>query len=239
MNQTFVSQTEQSNSDLPIIILKVAQTLDGKIATSTGDSKWISNEESRLLSHKLRLDCDAVLVGATTILKDNPQLNVRIGENVKYIWRVIVNSKEKLSLDMQVFSDEGRKKTILITPEKGAYKIRDGNLKVAGINVHSFPLQNNSFDFTVILKELKKTYNINKILIEGGAKTLSTFLEKGLFDEVHLFIAPKIFGEGKSVFSGFDARTVSNSVKLKIVDTKIIKGLKDEEDNIYVKLNKS
>ena len=71
----------QNNSELPIVILKVAQTLDGKITTSTGQSKWITNEESRLLAHKLRLECDAILVGSTTVINDNPILNIRIGDN--------------------------------------------------------------------------------------------------------------------------------------------------------------
>lgn len=224
----------QNNSELPIVILKVAQTLDGKITTSTGQSKWITNEESRLLAHKLRLECDAILVGSTTVINDNPILNIRIGDNTKYIWRVIVNSKEKLPLDLNVFSDEHRKKTILFSTDKGAHKVRDSNLKAAGVNLHKLTTKKHEFDLHELLKTLKSQYNINKVLVEGGAKTLSTFIEQNLFNELHVFIAPKIFGEGKSSFQGFDAKSLANSPKLKLLETKIIRDRTGLEDNIYI-----
>lgn len=228
-----------NNQDLPIVILKIAQTLDGKICTSSGQSQWITNEESRLFSHKIRLECDAILVGSTTIIKDNPQLNIRIGENVKYIWRVILNAKDKLSFELKVFGDDNRKKTILFYTAESENKIREGNLKAAGVNIHKLKLENDKFDLREILTILKTNYNINKILVEGGAKTLSSFIEADLFNEIHLFIAPKIFGEGISSFSGFDARAISKSPKLKLTETKIIKDIKGSEDNIYLKLVRS
>ena len=229
----------ETNQDLPKIIIKIAQSLDGKICTSTGQSKWITNEESRLYSHKLRYQCDAIMVGCNTIIKDNPQLNIRIGDNEKSIWRVILNSTNKIPLDMKVFSDENRKKTILFYTEESQNKIREGHLKTAGINIHKITQKNGEFDLTEILTILKSKYNINKIIVEGGAKTISSFLAANLYDEIHIFIAPKIFGDGISSFSGFDAKTISNSPNLKLIETKIIKDAKSNEDNIYLKLVRS
>ncbi|MFY8161143.1 MAG: RibD family protein [Candidatus Kapaibacteriota bacterium] len=241
INQHEVNKIEvnQNNTDLPKIIIKIAQTLDGKICTSNGQSKWITNEESRLLSHKLRLECDAILVGSNTIMKDNPKLNIRIGENEKLIWRVVLNAKNKIALDFNVFSDENRKKTILFFTEDAQNKIRQGNLISAGVNIHKLNLENDNFNLREVLTILKLKYNINKIIIEGGAKTISAFIKEDLFDEVHIFIAPKIFGAGISSFSGFDAKSISNSPKLKLSETKIIKDTKGDENNIYLKLVRS
>lgn len=230
---------ENINQELPFIILKIAQTLDGKICTSNGQSKWITNEESRLLSHKLRLESDAILVGSQTILKDNPQLNIRIGESTKNIWRVVLNPKSKIQLDVNVFADENRKKTILFYTEKSVNKIREGNLKTAGVNLEKTPLTEDGFDLKAVLSTLKSKYNINKIIIEGGAKTLGKFIKADLFDEIHIFIAPLIFGEGVSSFSGFDAKSIAKSPKLKLSETKIVKDNDGDNDNIYLKLVRS
>ena len=135
---------------------------------------------------------------------------------------------------MNVFSDEHRKKTILFSTDKGAHKVRDSNLKAAGVNLHKLTTKKHEFDLHELLKTLKSQYNINKVLVEGGAKTLSTFIEQNLFNELHVFIAPKIFGEGKSSFQGFDAKSLANSPKLKLLETKIIRDRTGLEDNIYI-----
>lgn len=237
MDNNSTSNNEILQKVMPKVILKVAQSLDGKITTSTGQSKWITNNESRLLTHKIRSECDAIIVGINTIMKDNPALTVRLDNQIKVLWRVILNSTDNIPLNSNVFGDDYRNHTIMFVVDNSINDKKLNNLKTAGVKIHKLKLNNGDFDLNDVLTILL-TYDIKTIMVEGGAKTLSTFIAQNIFDELHIFIAPKIFGEGTSSFSGFDAKKITNSPKLNLIDSKIIIDSENNENNIYLKFLK-
>ncbi len=172
----------------PYITLKWAQTLDGKLATLTGDSKWISSYESRKLAHILRREATAVLVGINTVIKDDPQLTVRHVPTERQPVRVVIDPNLRIPLKSKVL-DTSVAKTIILTSVEDGEKLEI--LKAKGIEI----IQLDKLNVGNILKALYER-EIMHLLVEGGAKTLSTFLKEKRFDRICVFIAPKIMGKG-------------------------------------------
>lgn len=200
MNRTF---TKYVTENTPYIVLKAAQSLDGCIATSGGESKWISSEESRKRVHILRAGLDAVLVGKTTVLADNPELTVRHikGRDPR---RVILDSNLSLPPDINVLKDDGRERTIICCSEEQVNTSKADTLKSEGINILS--VETNEQGHIILrsmLKKLNEDFGIASILVEGGSSVFSSFLAEGLVDELQLFIAPKIIGNGLQVFGDY------------------------------------
>lgn len=188
LNKYFIKSVKQR---IPYISLKVAQSLDGKIALKNFSSKWITNRISREYVKSLRSNYDAVLIGHNTAVKDNPSLLPDIRDG-KIPFRIILTDKPgKLPPNLKLLSDSYSENTILITSD---------------INKKSF------------IKFLKylHTLNISKILIEGGAFVFSKFLEYNLFDDLYLFTADKIIGKGISSFGCFEISSLKKSVPLKL-----------------------
>lgn len=183
---------------LPYIMLKAAQTIDGKITDRNYKSKWISSEESRKFVHKLRTTYDAVLVGKNTVERDNPELTVRKAEG-RNPFRIIIDKNLKLSLNKKVFSDRHTNKTIVLTTKSADKKIVDA-LNKKSVKVVFCKVKNGVVDLKDALKRIAKL-GINSIIAEGGAKTYSEFLRLNLVDEFMIFIAPKIMGEGINAFN--------------------------------------
>lgn len=185
------------NKKRPYIILKWAETTNGFIAPKTKNEKkpvWITNKSSRQLVHKWRTEEQAILVGTNTVLEDNPSLNARdwIGENPI---RVVIDKDEKLSKKLSVFNDEA--KTIVIT-----------NNKV-----------NFSKDVAKQICDILFKKEITSVIIEGGAKTLQTFIDENLWDEARVFKGQTTFKAGKKspVFSGkliFEEKILTDSLKI-------------------------
>lgn len=202
--------------DLPYITIKAAQTLDGKIADKSGESKWISSIQSRKYVHTLRSEYDAVLVGSATVVKDDPQLTVRLieGRDPK---RIILDTQLRLSLDRQIFRNNADKKLIIITSEKSLGKKRKiKSIQDAGIKL-LFVRENK--DGTVSLKQsmqLLARESISSVLVEGGKKIFSSFIRENLFDEILLFISPKFLGDGIPVISHIGIPGIKRALKLKI-----------------------
>jgi len=170
----------------PFVIAKFAMSLDGKIATHTGHSRWISSEKSRVYSHKIRNEVDAILVGANTIKKDNPRLTTRIPDvEVKHPLRVVLDSRDGLSADSQIFSNQLTGKTILATTHK-----RDDFQHIETI---SLPQAKEGICIKALLDELAKR-SITNILVEGGGTVLSSFFTQNYVDKVLAFVAPMIIG---------------------------------------------
>ncbi len=176
---------------LPYVILKLAITLDGYIADFEGNSKWITNQESRKKVHKLRSEVDAVLVGSGTVYADNPSLTVRLveGRNPK---KVVVDFNGKLEGDFSLFDENAILVCLknVLSDERKNYYHKKGT-KIIELEQKS------------IRELLEKLYaeNIASILVEGGSVIAGMFAESGLVNEVLLFVAPKLFGEGKRAFS--------------------------------------
>ncbi|MFP4369413.1 MAG: bifunctional diaminohydroxyphosphoribosylaminopyrimidine deaminase/5-amino-6-(5-phosphoribosylamino)uracil reductase RibD [Candidatus Kapaibacterium sp.] len=219
VNRFFIKNV---TTGLPYVMLKVAQSLDGCLATARGESKWITGEESRRRAHMLRAEFDAVLVGSGTAQKDDPSLTVR---NVKgrNPYRIVVDTNLSLPLNLNLFKENGRGRTIICFKKALASSRKAENLKMAGINLLPVPADfEEKINITNMLYELSEQFNIASIMIEGGPEIHSSFLKDGLADELQLFIAPKVIGKGMHAFGqhsiyfleqapGFDIKSVSRS----------------------------
>ncbi|MEO0071932.1 MAG: bifunctional diaminohydroxyphosphoribosylaminopyrimidine deaminase/5-amino-6-(5-phosphoribosylamino)uracil reductase RibD [candidate division WOR-3 bacterium] len=173
---------------LPLVTLKLALTLDGKIATKKGISQWITSKTSRDYVQLLRRAADAVLVGIRTVLKDNPRLTCRIAPKKK-LWRVILDSELKIPPNARVFN---KKDPALIFVNKKKLKriFKKLPAEIVPVSAHGSEL-----DWPEILSELSKR-NIASVLIEGGAQVASSSLKNKIVDKVYFFYATKILGPG-------------------------------------------
>lgn len=202
-------------SQKPYVTLKVAQSIDGNIALQSGESKWITSPESRSLVQRLRAENDAILVGTSSIIADNPMLNVR-EINLPSPKRVILDSHLKLPLDLNIFHNQNENSSILFYNEENPTKI--DLLNKMGITTEKIGLQSNGkLNLQQMIDILGMKYQITSILVEGGAEIYSAFLQEKLADEIHFFIAPKIIGGGKQSFNKFILNSLSDSPELEII----------------------
>jgi len=180
-------------TQLPFCIMKTAMTLDGKIATYTGDSKWITGEPARHYVHQLRHRVAAIMVGIGTVLTDDPMLTTRLAQGSgNDAVRVIVDSGARIPLEAKVLNLSSQAGTIIATTEKAdPAKIRALEQKGAGVIVT--PLKENGVDLAYLMKVLGER-KIDSILLEGGSTLNDAALNQGIVDKIHVFIAPKIIG---------------------------------------------
>lgn len=204
----------------PLVILKIASSLDGKICTSTGESKWITSLKSRKYVHQLRKESDAILVGINTVLKDDPSLTTRLVKGSNPL-RVILDSKLRIPLQSKVLKN---KNVLIITTSKSSPAKRQ-KLKKLGYNllVHSPKIS-----LKKLLHELAQK-NIMQLLVEGGSQVFTSFLEQKLADQLILILAPKLIGGKKALtaFEGNGITLLSRALKLKKLQIK-----KSGEDTI-------
>lgn len=216
---------------MPYVTLKAAQTLDGRIADVSGQSRWISSLPSRKKVHMLRAKYDAVMVGTNTILKDDPKLNVRLIEGRNPV-RVIIDAKLAVSLDHNIYFDNN---IILITSNAAAGKKKKMYKKIIdkGIDVIlTDSLDNGRVDMKTILKQLAER-NISSLLVEGGSRLYTSFIEENLFDDIALFISPKFLGAGLSTINDLGIRSMKDVYKLKI------NAFEKVGDDLFLELNKN
>lgn len=210
----------------PFVILKVASTLDGKIATSDGESKWITGQKARKFVHHLRDQVDAVLVGIGTIIKDNPFLTARI-KGGKDPLKVILDSKLRIPEDSNVLKINPEK-TIIATTEF-APKDKIDKIKERGAKILCIKSKDGRVDLRELLSELGRM-EIVRLLVEGGSKINGAFFDEGLIDKIILFISPKIIGNEQpyGIFNGKGVRTLQ--------EAKIIKDIKFKRmgEDIYI-----
>jgi diaminohydroxyphosphoribosylaminopyrimidine deaminase/5-amino-6-(5-phosphoribosylamino)uracil reductase len=179
---------------MPFITVKVAQSLDGKIATKSGDSKWISSEDSRRFVHQLRARVDAVMVGANTFRIDDPLL-LSVTSRLRQPVRIIVGGRSKASSGARIFSDTRKSPVIMEAPLSGRGK---------------------KIDLGKMLKKFAKM-NITSILVEGGGELIAGLIKKNLVDRFLVFIAPKIIGgrDAKTAVEGSGIEKIKDAVRLK------------------------
>lgn len=184
---------------LPYVTLKAAITLDGKIATATGDSRWVTGARARELVHGLRDRADAVLVGANTVERDDPRLTARL-PGARDPVRVVVDSRLRSSPRRKVYAQRSDARTIVATlrPERGAAARR---LTEAGAQVWTLPEDGGRVDLDALLRRLAGE-GLLHVLVEGGAEIFSSFLTARLADELLLFVAPKLVGESGLTWAG-------------------------------------
>lgn len=184
----------------PFITLKIAQTADGFIAAADGESQWISGEKSRKLVHRWRREYDAVMVGRTTAMADNPSLTVRLvkGRQPK---RIVIDGPYSLPKNLNLFSDKFEDKTIILTWNKRASaEDADPMLKLMKQNYFRGEIiqtakKDNHIDLKDAFKQLGER-GISSVLVEGGQALSSALIREGLVDKFELFIAPKLLGAG-------------------------------------------
>ncbi len=175
----------------PFVILKIASSLDGKIATRTGESRWITGEEARLKVHELRNEVDAVLVGIGTVLKDDPSLTVRLHRGgTRDPLRVVVDAYGRTPLEAKVLKGPGRP---LIAVSKEAPSERVEALEAHGAEILRIDAMQGRISLTTLLQELGRR-GIMSVMIEGGSTLNASALEEGVVDKILLFVAPIIIG---------------------------------------------
>ncbi|MBE3580753.1 MAG: bifunctional diaminohydroxyphosphoribosylaminopyrimidine deaminase/5-amino-6-(5-phosphoribosylamino)uracil reductase RibD [Thermoanaerobacteraceae bacterium] len=188
LNEAFI---KYMTTGLPWVTLKMALTLDGKIATRTGASRWITGEVSRRKAHELRNTYDAVLVGIGTVLADDPELTTRLPGGRDPV-RVILDSRLRLPLNARVVNLKSSAPTLVATTEEAPQERRE-ELARAGIETMVLPAKEGRVSWPALLENLARR-QITSVLVEGGAEVNGSALAHGVVDRVIAFIAPKIFG---------------------------------------------
>jgi GTP cyclohydrolase II len=193
----------------PYVVVKYAQTLDGRIATSSGDSRWISGEEERRISHALRASCDAVLVGVGTVLADDPQLTVRMVPGASPI-RVVLDSTLRIPDRSRLLADDAA--TTIVTTDASPVERRE-RLRSLGVSVLVVPAGPSGVDPTAALGALRRT-GIRSLLVEGGGSVITSFLSLGLADRLVVAIAPRVLGAGTDAVHDLGLTEVSQSLRI-------------------------
>lgn len=224
-NEVFFKWIEHKK---PFIVLKAAMTLDGKIATATGQSKWITNETSRAYGYKLRDIYDGIMVGINTVIEDNPMLTARVDGGKNPI-RIVVDSSLRIDINANVVQDKSAK-TIVATIDKAD---KDKILKLQAQDVDVIVVdkdENDKVDIEKLLDILGQQ-NICSILVEGGATLSGSFVARKLVDKVYFFIAPKIVGgkEAKTPVAGTGILNLQEALALKDIQIE-----KLEEDILII-----
>lgn len=224
-NEVFFKWIEHKK---PFVVLKAAMTLDGKIATATGQSKWITNETSRAYGYKLRDIYDGIMVGINTVIEDNPMLTARVDGGKNSI-RIVVDSSLKIDINANVVQDKSAK-TIIATTDKAD---KDKILKLQAQDVDVIVVDKDKNDKVDIEKllDILGQQNICSILVEGGATLSGSFVAKKLVDKVYFFIAPKIVGgkEAKTPVAGTGILNLQEALALKDIQIE-----KLEEDILII-----
>jgi diaminohydroxyphosphoribosylaminopyrimidine deaminase / 5-amino-6-(5-phosphoribosylamino)uracil reductase len=189
LNQPFRKHTRTGR---PWVLFKSAMTLDGKVATRTGDSKWISGEDSRRMSHYWRAECDAVVVGIGTALTDDPQLTARVDGVARQPRRIVFDSEARLPLDSQLVRGAADVPLTVVT-SRAAPRLAADALEVAGAEVLVATGPNEPERVRNALAQLGAA-GVQSILLEGGPHLAGAFLDAGEVDEIRLFVAPVVLG---------------------------------------------
>ncbi len=210
LNQAFFKHV---TTGVPFVTLKIAQTLDGKIAAADGGSKWITGDAAQVKTHRMRSKHDAILAGIGTVLSDDPQLNVRHIRGPSPA-RVIVDSKLRIPLQAKILNDDLVHKTIIATA-KSCDTRRAVEIKNKGADVWQISRSKHG---GLNLKELCQKLGdagIVSILIEGGSGIFSSFLRERLVDRLELFLAGKVLGSGLTAMRELGINSLNESIMFK------------------------
>ncbi|MFO0856103.1 MAG: bifunctional diaminohydroxyphosphoribosylaminopyrimidine deaminase/5-amino-6-(5-phosphoribosylamino)uracil reductase RibD [Phycisphaerales bacterium] len=218
---------------LPWVIAKWAQTIDGRVATRTGESKWISGEWARRRVHQLRGRVDAILTGIGTVVADDPLLTARIGRSPRRVAaRVVADSDLSLPLDSQLATTAREVPTLLAVERSMATTMYHAKKRAAcdqlGITIMPIADQGpgNGLDLSELLRTLRTQHGVSTVMVEAGPGLLGSLFEENLIDEAIVYIAPLMLGDeqAKSVAIGRVAEKLSNARKFKLYRTKNLGG---------------
>lgn len=225
INQPF---RKHARTGRPLVVLKYAMTLDGKVATRSGDSKWISNESSRARAHRWRAESDAVGVGIGTVMSDNPLLTARVEGISRQPRRVVFDAEARLPLSSKLVQTAAETPVILIC-SRAASRTHVQALEAAGIDVCIVSGENESARVEAALEELGQR-DVQQLLLEGGPHLAGAFLDAGEVDEIRAFIAPLVAGgrQAKPPVEGEGAELIAASARALHTDVERI------EDDVLV-----
>lgn len=220
LNESFIKKMK---TGMPFVILKSAMSLDGKIATRSGDSRWVTGKLARNHVHKIRNQVDAILVGTGTVLKDDPRLTCRLKKGtVKHPARIILDRRNRIPLTAKVFKNSRSQKVVYVTgPDISSRRLK--TLVDKKVEVLKGKLLKSGFDIKYLLRELANR-DMNSILIEGGAELNASVVKAGMVDRIVAFISPKLIGgtQAPGFLGGQGVMKMDSAIKLKDVEvTKI------------------
>ena len=201
----------------PFVIMKNAVSLDGKIATEEGFSKWITGADARRKVHLIRSELDAIITGLGTIINDNPMLNVRIDGDYKSPVRVVLDEHLSIPLESKLVRTADEVRTIVCKSEHYCNKEVEDKLKESKVEIISLPESDKGLDILALIKKLYEM-NFTAIMVESGSKVCTSFLEEKLVDKIHYFMAPKILGGNFSVFQSLSIKQMHQAISIDIVD---------------------
>ena len=209
----------------PYVHLKIAQSLDGRIAARGGDSRWITDTAARRIVHRMRAEHDAVLVGRGTALHDDPRLTVRDVEAgarpAAPPWRVVLDSRLALPADARLASDEHAARTIVLTTGQ-AEPARRRELNARGVQVQVVEdASDGRLDIDAVLQALHAR-GIRSLLVEGGGAVYTSFLRAGRFDRLSVFVAPLLIGDGVAAVGDLGIERIAGAARLQGVATTVV-----------------
>lgn len=213
LNEIFVKYISQKQ---PFVLMKSAMTLDGKIASPCGDSKWISGESSRQYVHEIRDRVATIMVGINTVLADDPSLTTRLDSRKgKDPVRIVVDSKGLIPMESRVINQESSAGVILATTSAIGIE-KENQLKAKGVHILKVDGAHGHVDLKALMDELYRL-EFDSVLLEGGGGLNAAALSSGIVDKVMLFIAPKIIGgkDSKTPVEGEGLRYMKDALQLK------------------------
>lgn len=196
MNEAYIKYITRK---VPFVTLKLAFSVDGKIADYKGNSKYLSSEESLFLAHKMRYESDAIMVGVDTVIRDNPKLNIRFNFKDKILKRVVLDAFARIPTDSYLVKTAKEIPTIIFTSHE-APEERIKDLEEKGVTVKKVSKNGGLLNLKEVLKVLG-SMEVTSILVEGGAKLASSFIKESLWDKLVVFVTPIFLGGNFSLLT--------------------------------------
>lgn len=218
LNEVFVKYVKTGR---PFVTAKCAATLDGRIATKTGDSKWVSGEESRAFVHRLRHAVDAIMVGADTVKRDDPSLTTRLsGAKGRDPKRIILDTRLSISDKAKIMRLDSRADTMIITGP-GISAEKKNRLERKSIQIIQSAVKSGLIDLNSLM-DLLGASGITSLLVEGGGRVIASALKDGIVDKVIFFYAPRILGgdDGVPICRGTGPVLMRDSIPLKNISVR-------------------
>ncbi len=222
LNKFFIKHVA---TGLPYITIKIASTLDGKSALSSGEPLWITSEASRTIVHQMRASYDAVLIGTHTALMDNPALTVRLTEG-RQPRRLVLDARLELPPTLKLFTDEHRSKTLILTTPN-ALASKGHTFASTSVELLAIEGSEERIDLLQMLRQLGAAH-IASILVEPGPTLAASMIQENLFDELAIFYAPTMLGDtARSCIGPLDLLTMKHAPQLSLRSAERVKGSDD------------